>query len=103
MRVSNGEGFEMKDKHKNISRWVMYSPFLLMAVIIVFIAIANLTYNYYEYHHNINFETEQLNQFLAKNLDPELVHDAINEQYKHIINNTQNRTIYGISIMLSAV
>lgn len=103
MRVSNGEGFGMKNKHKNISKWVMYSPFLFMAVVIVFISIANLTYNYYEYHRNINFETEQLNQFLAKNLDPELVYSAIDEQYKHIINNTQNRTIYGISIMMMAV
>ena len=93
----------MKDKHKKISKWVMYSPFLFMVAVIVFIAIANLTYNYYEYHRDINFETEQLNQFLAKNLDSELVHSAIDEQYKYIINNTQNRTIYGISIMMIAV
>ena len=74
-----------------------------MVAVIVFISIANLTYNYYEYHRDINFETEQLNQFLAKNLDSELVHSAIDEQYKYIINNTQNRTIYGISIMMIAI
>lgn len=93
----------MKEKYQNISRWVIYSPFILMASIIIFVSVSNVVYNYYEYHRNIDFETTQLNQFLTKNVAPELVQDAINEQYKHIINNTQDRTIYGISVMLIAV
>ena len=80
----------MKEKYQNISRWVIYSPFILMASIIIFVSVSNVVYNYYEYHRNIDFETTQLNQFLTKNVAPELVQDAINEQYKHIINNRFN-------------
>ncbi len=93
----------MSDKNKSISKRIMYLPFLLMAVVIVFISITNLTYSYYEYHRNIDFQTGHFNQFLEYNVDPALINNAINEQYKYAIDNVKNRTFYGALVTLVIV
>lgn len=93
----------MKDQHEKISKLIIYSPFAFMIFLILTVTISNIIYNYNEYTHNIDFQAQEQKQFISIGVDSEIVNEAIDRQRKNLIANTQNRTIYGISIMLLAV
>ncbi|MBV5278368.1 MAG: EAL domain-containing protein [Campylobacteraceae bacterium] len=93
----------MKDQHVKISKLIIYSPFVFMIFLILTVTISNVIYNYNEYTHNIDFQAQEQKQFISIGLDKEIVNEVIDRQRKNLITNTQNRTIYGISIMLIAV
>lgn len=93
----------MKHKRDKISRLVLYSPFLLMAALLLLVFISNLTYNTIEFNSNTEFQTKLISQFSEQGVSKEVVESALSAQSQHLMENTQNRTIYGISVAAMAI
>lgn len=99
MRPISRKRPSVKQQRDKISQLVVYSPFLLMVVLLLLIVISNLTYNAFEFNHNTDFQTRLINQFLEQGVAKESVDNALSLQSQHLIENTQKRTIYGIGIV----
>lgn len=74
-----------------------------MLVLLLLIAISNLTYNAFEFNYNTDFQTQLINQFLEQGVAKESVDNALFVQSQHLIENTQKRTIYGIGVVAAAM
>jgi len=74
-----------------------------MVALLLLIALSSLTYNALEFNRNTDFQTQLINQFLEHGVAKESVDNALFAQSQHLIDNTQKRTIYGISVAAAAM
>ena len=93
----------MKNEHEKISRLIIYSPFFFMVFIILTISVVHIVYNYNEYTSNTLFQTQEHTKFLGLGIEQSAVDASIDRQRQHIIEKTQQRTLYSIGVMIVAV
>ena len=97
------KGSEVKKQKENISRLIFYSPFLLMVVILILVFISNLLYNQNEFVNNTAFLAQEMERLENVGVSKEIVSDSLYRHTQKAIHNTQNRTLYGLSVAFGAI
>lgn len=90
----------MKYKKEPISKWVLYSPFLLLAFLVLLVLVVSLFYNDYEFTRNTLFITDEMERLTNLGMPQEIVNDSFERQTQHILYNTQQRIFYAISMVI---
>ena len=93
----------MKKQKEKISRLIFYSPFALMILILAIVFISNLLYNQNEFANNTAFLAQEMERLENVGVSKEIVSDALHRHTEKAIDNTQNRTLYGLSVAFGAV
>ncbi len=90
----------MKEK---ISRLIFYSPLVVMGCILVVVFISSLFYNQNEFMNNTTFLAQEMEYFEKNGVPKEIVNDASYRFTQKLIQDTQNRTMYGLSVAFGAI
>ena len=90
----------MKNKKEPISKWVLYSPFLLLAFLVLFVLVVSLIYNDNEFTRNTLFITDEMERLTTLGVPQEIVNDSFERQTQHILYNTQQRIFYALSMVI---
>ncbi len=93
----------MKKQKEKFSRLIFYSPFALMILILAIVFISNLLYNQNEFANNTAFLAQEMERLENVGVSKEIVSDALHRHTEKAIDNTQNRTLYGLSVAFGAV
>lgn len=93
----------MKEREKNISKSLMYSPFILMGVIILLISISSFTYDFCEYNRNKTFNTEKLSQFIAAGAEPQLAEELMHQENEYLLKNANKRKIHTFGVIFTSL
>jgi len=93
----------VKRTKEKISRLIFYSPFFLMAFILVVVLISNLFYNQNEFTSNTTFLAQEMERLEKSGVSEEIINDSLYRFTEKSIQNTQNRTLYGLSVAVGAI
>ena len=93
----------MKEKRDKISPAVLYSPFMLMLLLLLIVSGTNFAYNIVELNANMEFQTALIKQLLEHGMSQELVDKMLNAQNQHLIENAQKRMFYGVGVVAFSI
>lgn len=93
----------MKEEHDKLSRWIIYSPLMLMLLLIGIVALSNFAYNALEHTKNTSFQTKLLSDFKNAGASEELIEASLLKQKEHLARNLEKRAFYGFLMIASSV
>lgn len=65
-----------ENKKEPISKWVLYSPFMLLAFLVLFSLVLSLVYNEHEFTRNTLFITDEMERLTALGMPQEILNDS---------------------------
>lgn len=89
----------MKHKYEKMSRLILYSPFLFVALLLFIVSASSLVYNHYEYTQNIAFLTQEKEQLIHHGVTTDVAHETFDRLSKATSHNTENRTLIGVGVI----
>lgn len=93
----------MKEKREKISPIVLYSPFMLVLLLLLIISVTNVAYNIFEFNANVAFQTDLIKSFLEHGTHQEVVDKALVAQNRHLVDNAQKRMVYGVGVVAFSI
>lgn len=89
----------MKHKYEKMSRLILYSPFLFVALLLFIVSASSLVYNQYEYTQNIAFLTQEKEQLVHQGVATEVANETFYRLSKATMLNSQHRTLIGVGVI----
>lgn len=93
----------MKETREKISPILLYSPFMLMLLLLLIVSGSNFIYNVLEYNANMEFHISLTQQFLDNKVSHEIVDGMLAAQKQHLAQNMQKRMFYGVGVIAFSI